>query len=383
MDIAIRLRITLVSLKKHFSTCVIFTHHVAPNIKEVDSEFEATDDPDALALEVYDPPPSSEYVSRIELELLRTRKAFAQALDDRRYAEDQAVKWQHLIVDFFYKKLVVGKLQEVLPLLEVQCVPFLVPIDLSSDSDSFGEEFFRKLDEDFATAKQKGEPSIVEAAALHKAIVTRNPKAMVCLYIFCTGVWSIFNWATLFCHPCPSSISWWEETAVSISLPLAKRSVLGGLLPKSLLYVLERSGPAAFAAAMVSDSDTPEIIWTHKMRAENLIRQHLSDFPHKLSQHCHVLYDYALMPPVTYPKLRDEMWYHCYYLRNLCDDIRFPNWPIVEHVEFLQSLLVIWREEFTRKPMNFLRKKLAKSLKYSFALMNQDTGSIVFPCPLA
>lgn len=136
---------------------VIFTHHVAPNIKEVDSEFEATDDPDALALEVYDPPPSSEYVSRIELELLRTRKAFAQALDDRRYAEDQAVKWQHLIVDFFYKKLVVGKLQEVLPLLEVQCVPFLVPIDLSSDSDSFGEEFFRKLDEDFATAKQKGE----------------------------------------------------------------------------------------------------------------------------------------------------------------------------------------------------------------------------------
>ena len=36
---------------------------------------------------------------------------------------------------------------------------------------------------------------------------------------------------------------------------------------------MERSGPAAFAAAMVSDSDTPEIIWTHKMRAENLIRQ--------------------------------------------------------------------------------------------------------------
>ena len=36
---------------------------------------------------------------------------------------------------------------------------------------------------------------------------------------------------------------------------------------------MERSGPAAFAAAMVSDSDAPEIIWTHKMRAQNLIRQ--------------------------------------------------------------------------------------------------------------
>ncbi|RYR30641.1 hypothetical protein Ahy_B01g055382 isoform C [Arachis hypogaea] len=101
-----------------------------------------------------------------------------------------------------------------------------------------------------------------------------------------------------------------EEAAVSASLPLAKRSVLGGLLPESLLYVLKRSGPAAFAAAMVSDSDTPEIIWTHKMRAENLIRQvlqHLGDFPQKLSQYCHVLYDYAPMPPVTYPELRDEM----------------------------------------------------------------------------
>ncbi|KAK9903732.1 hypothetical protein M0R45_001012 [Rubus argutus] len=125
-----------------------------------------------------------------------------------------------------------------------------------------------------------------------------------------------------------------DAAAVSSSLPLAKRSVLGGLLPESLLYVLERSGPAAFAAAMVSDSDTPEIIWTHKMRAENLIRQvlqHLGDFPQKLSQHCHFLYEYAPMPPVTYPELRDEMWCHRYYLRNLCDEIRFPNWPIVEH----------------------------------------------------
>ncbi|KAE8735363.1 DnaJ-like protein subfamily C GRV2 [Hibiscus syriacus] len=51
-----------------------------------------------------------------------------------------------------------------------------------------------------------------------------------------------------------------EEAAVSSSLPLAKRSVLGGLLPESLLYVLERSGPSVFAAAMVSESDTPEII---------------------------------------------------------------------------------------------------------------------------
>ncbi|XP_030471373.2 dnaJ homolog subfamily C GRV2 isoform X1 [Syzygium oleosum] len=228
-----------------------------------------------------------------------------------------------------------------------------------------------------AQAMLSGEPSIVEsAAALLKAVVTRNPKAMIRLYS--TGAFyfalaypgsNLLSIAHLFSVThVHQAFHGGEEAAVSSSLPLAKRSVLGGLLPESLLYVLERSGPAAFAAAMVSDSDTPEIIWTHKMRAENLIRQvlqHLGDFPQKLSQHCHSLYEYAPMPPVTYPELRDEMWCHRYYLRNLCDEIRFPNWPIVEHVEFLQSLLVMWREELTRRPMDLSEGEACKILEIS------------------
>ncbi|XP_008800082.2 dnaJ homolog subfamily C GRV2 [Phoenix dactylifera] len=228
-----------------------------------------------------------------------------------------------------------------------------------------------------AQALLTGEPSIVEsAAALLKAIVTRNPKAMVRLYS--TGAFyfalaypgsNLLSIAQLFSVThVHQAFHGGEEAALSSSLPLAKRSVLGGLLPESLLYVLERSGPAAFAAAMVSDSDTPEIIWTHKMRAEHLIRQilqHLGDFPQKLSQHCHSLYEYAPMPPVTYPELKDEMWCHRYYLRNLCDEIRFPNWPIVEHVEFLQSLLSMWREELTRRPMDLSEEEACKILEIS------------------
>ncbi|GLJ44227.1 hypothetical protein SUGI_0923670 [Cryptomeria japonica] len=226
-----------------------------------------------------------------------------------------------------------------------------------------------------AQALLTGEPSIVEgAASLLKAIVTRNPKAMVRLYN--TGVFyyalayagsNLHSIANLFAlthgH---QAFHGGEEAAVSSSLPLAKRSVLGGLLPESLLYVLERSGPHAFAAAMISDSDTPEIIWTHKMRAERLIDQvlkHLGDFPHKLPQHCHSLYEYAPMPPVTYPELKDEMWCHRYYLRNLCDEIQFPGWPIVEHVEFLQSLLVMWREELTRRPLDLSEDEACKILE--------------------
>ncbi|XP_072986827.1 dnaJ homolog subfamily C GRV2 [Typha latifolia] len=228
-----------------------------------------------------------------------------------------------------------------------------------------------------AQAMLTGEPSIVESAAsLLKAIVTRNPKAMIRLYS--TGAFyfalaypgsNLLSIAQLFSVThVHQAFHGGEEAAMSSSLPLAKRSVLGGLLPESLLYVLERSGPIAFAAAMVSDSDTPEIIWTHKMRAEHLIRQvvqHLGDFAQKLSQHCHSLYDYAPMPPVTYPELRDEMWCHRYYLRNLCDEIRFPNWPIVEHVEFLQSLLAMWREELTRRPMDLSEEEACKILEIS------------------
>ncbi|GAB4853472.1 DnaJ sub C grv2 [Ancistrocladus abbreviatus] len=238
-----------------------------------------------------------------------------------------------------------------------------------------------------AQAMLSGEPSVVEAsAALLKAIVTRNPKAMVRLYS--TGAFyfalaypgsNLLSIAQLFSVThVHQAFHGGEEAAVSSSLPLAKRSVLGGLLPESLLYVLERSGPAAFAAAMVSDSDTPEIIWTHKMRAENLIRQvlqHLGDFPQILSQHCHALYEYAPMPPVTYPELRDEMWCHRYYLRNLCDEIRFPKWPIVEHVEFLQSLLVMWREELTRRPMDLSEEEACKILEISLDDVSRDNAN--------
>ncbi|KAL5572713.1 hypothetical protein UlMin_022310 [Ulmus minor] len=238
-----------------------------------------------------------------------------------------------------------------------------------------------------AQAMLSGEPIIVEtAAALLKAVVTRNPKAMIRLYS--TGTFyfalaypgsNLLSIAQLFSVThVHQAFHGGEEAAMSSSLPLAKRSVLGGLLPESLLYVLERSGPSAFAAAMVSDSDTPEIIWTHKMRAENLIRQvlqHLGDFPQKLSQHCHALYEYAPMPPVTYPELRDEMWCHRYYLRNLCDEIRFPNWPIVEHVEFLQSLLVMWREELTRRPMDLSEEEACKILEISLEDVSSDDAS--------
>jgi len=120
---------------------------------------------------------------------------------------------------------------------------------------------------------------------------------------------------------------------------LAARSFLGGLLPESLLYVLTTSGPQAFAAAMVGDSDSPELVWTHRMRAQRLVpqmHQHVGELAQRLGQFCHKVWEYVACPPMAYPELAEEMWCHRYYLRNLCDEDRFPNWPIVDHVQFLQ-----------------------------------------------
>lgn len=64
--------------------------------------------------------------------------------------------------------------------------------------------------------------------------------------------------------------------------------------------------------------------------------QHLGEFPARLAEHGHAVYEYTPCPPITYPELESELWCHRYYLRNLCDTQRFPDWPIADHVPFLQ-----------------------------------------------
>ncbi|CAI5466822.1 unnamed protein product [Closterium sp. Yama58-4] len=232
-----------------------------------------------------------------------------------------------------------------------------------------------------AQAILTNEPAIVEKAALLlEEIVRYNPTVATRLYT--TGVYffafayagSNFRTIASLCHATHTRQAYVSgiEAADMASQPLAKRSILGVLLPESLLYVLDRRGAAAFAAAVVADSDSPELIWTHAMRGSVLIPQilsHLGDFPQRLCQFSRALYDHTPMPPISYPELKDEMWCHRYYLRNLCDEIRFPDWPIVEHVEFLQSLLAMWREELARKPMGISDEEACAILEIPTALL--------------
>lgn len=144
--------------------------------------------------------------------------------------------------------------------------------------------------------------------------------------------------------------SGFAAAASDSELPAKDRSILGTMLPSGLLYILMNYGVDRFAEVFVGNSDTPEVIWNLKMRQHliEMIRQHLGDFPSRLSQHTTAKYAYCPMPGIAYRRLEKEIFCHHYYLNNLCDEIRFPNWPIAEPVEVFRACLEEWKKEFCR-----------------------------------
>ena len=78
----------------------------------------------------------------------------------------------------------------------------------------------------------------------------------------------------------------------------------------------------------------PHIVDHASCRVQML--HHIGTFPSRLHQHQMAEYDYVACPPVSYPELAEDIWCHRYYLRNLCNQEAFPEWPIVDHVQFLQ-----------------------------------------------
>ena len=117
-----------------------------------------------------------------------------------------------------------------------------------------------------------------------------------------------------------------------------------------MLWVLLNYGPERFTEIFVGDFNTPEVIWNFKMRKHlvEMIHQHLGDFPKRLWQNTCSKYEYCPIPGIAYKQLENEIFCHNYYLSNLCDEVRFPDWPIAEPVEVLRSCLEEWKKEMQR-----------------------------------
>lgn len=119
-----------------------------------------------------------------------------------------------------------------------------------------------------------------------------------------------------------------------------QRSILGQLLPDAMVSYLENHGAEKFAQIFLGDYDTPEAIWNAEMRRMLIekIAAHIADFSPKLRSHTMARYQYIAIPAIRYPQLENELFCQIFYLRHLCDTVKFPQWPIPEPVSLDNNL---------------------------------------------
>ena len=202
-------------------------------------------------------------------------------------------------------------------------------------------------------------PTLVENAADMIRIITENNEdAMSKLYL--TGVfffamaYSGSNFlkisSMLYSTHLLQHFNTSSET-LTAELPISKRSILGTILPESMICLLDNYGPEEFTKKLLGNFDTPEVIWKYEMRKHMVeeVLKHIGDFGKKLRENPMMLFDYGPIPLVKYPELEEEMWCHNYYIAALCDEKRFNNWPIKKPVELLRAVLDRWRIENTKQ----------------------------------
>lgn len=61
------------------------------------------------------------------------------------------------------------------------------------------------------------------------------------------------------------------------------------------------------------------------------------------------IYSYCTIPIINYPQLDSELFCNTYYLRHLCDEQKFPEWPIREPIALLKDCLNMWKAELEKK----------------------------------
>eukprot|EP00736_Rhodelphis_marinus_P013887 Rmarinus@m.27660 len=191
-------------------------------------------------------------------------------------------------------------------------------------------------------------PLVERGCALLTALLDDNPIATPKLYL--TGVFyfaacytasNLIPWAT-FLREVHGKQKFREDDVPS--LEVAQRSILHGIFPEAMVCFLDNHTPEKFCEIFLGNFDTPEAIWNHDMRLEMIqaVAIHLGDFPRKLKANIEGVYDFCPLPPIGYPLLEGELFCDIFYLRNLCDTARFPEWPVSEQVRLLQAIFRAW-----------------------------------------
>jgi DnaJ homolog subfamily C member 13 len=203
-----------------------------------------------------------------------------------------------------------------------------------------------------------GSPKLIDlVSSLVSELVRHNPKAMIKLYT--TGIFyfilgysgSNFLGLSQLLKTTHLQQSFHSDAAsLASETSVARRSILGTMLPESLICVLENRGAQAFADTFLSNVDNPEVIWKYSMRGHliDMVAQHLGDMPARLSANPCTLYENVPIPPVKFEELTEEVWCSNFYLANLCDESRFNDWEIPDPVNLLRAVLDGWRLELAK-----------------------------------
>ncbi|KAL7674873.1 hypothetical protein ACOME3_001146 [Neoechinorhynchus agilis] len=144
---------------------------------------------------------------------------------------------------------------------------------------------------------------------------------------------------------------------------LTSRSILAPLLPDAMIYYLENYGPEKFSEAFLSECRTPEIIWDASLRRHLIskIALHLYDYSPRLKSNIYAPYQYCPLPRIEYPPpLKDELFCHQFYLKELC---RNPEWPISDPVQLLKDCLKRWKEELAMQGSTLSTNEACKILE--------------------
>ena len=144
----------------------------------------------------------------------------------------------------------------------------------------------------------------------------------------------------------------YHDGAASVARELhpGARSILANILPAALITVLVNYGAERFSSIFAGSVDTPEVIWNPELRAQlvEMIDQHIGNFAARLRQHTLSRYDYCPIPRVRFPALDREIYVHEFYIRNLCNEDKFGNWPISNPLALLRDTIERWRMEMAK-----------------------------------
>ncbi|CAM6026456.1 unnamed protein product [Sphagnum balticum] len=113
-------------------------------------------------------------------------------------------------------------------------------------------------------------------------------------------------------------------------------------LPEGVILNLMSEGPDTFMALLDSEQNGPEVIWNTEMRKRLLdhLTTELESYVKFRATNPLALYIHVPRTPLAYPELAESVFCAPFYLQNLLDIDRFPNYPINDPVRFLNSLML-------------------------------------------